>query len=65
MLERSLSGLASPIVVCQQTSDLAVAEEWFGTLTVEGIEGLVIKDAASSYPPAKVSAPGGRPRPLT
>jgi ATP-dependent DNA ligase len=50
VLERALSGLASPIVLCQQTTDLSVAEEWFRTLTAGGIEGLVIKDAASTYP---------------
>ena len=50
VLERALSGLASPIVLCQQTSDLAIAEEWFRTLTAGGIEGLVVKDAAGTYP---------------
>ena len=50
VLERALSGLASPIVLCQQTTDLSVAEEWFRTLTAGGIEGLVIKDAAGTYP---------------
>ena len=50
VLERSLSGLASPIVLCQQTTDLAVAEDWFRTLAAGGIEGLVIKDTASTYP---------------
>lgn len=34
----------------QQTTDLAVAEEWFRTLTAGGIEGLVIKAAVSTYP---------------
>lgn len=50
VLERVLSGLASPIVLCQQTGDLAVAREWFTSLTVGGIEGLVIKDPSSTYP---------------
>ena len=50
VLEEALSGLASPIVLCQQTDDQAVAEEWFRTLTAGGIEGLVIKSADGSYP---------------
>ena len=50
VLESALSGVASPIVLCQQTSDDAVAREWFATLTAGGIEGLVIKDSAGTYP---------------
>ena len=50
MLERALSGLTSPIVLCQQTDDVATAREWLRTLTAGGIEGLVIKDAAGTYP---------------
>ncbi len=50
ILERALSGLTSPIVLCQQTSDLAIAEEWFRTMTAAGIEGVVVKDAAAVYP---------------
>jgi ATP-dependent DNA ligase len=50
ILERTLSGLASPIVLCQQTDDRRVAAEWLDTLTAGGIEGVVIKDAASAYP---------------
>lgn len=50
VLERALSGLASPIVLCQQTADVATAREWLRTLTAGGIEGLVIKDAAGAYP---------------
>ncbi len=50
VLERALSGLGSPIVLCQQTEDLVTAREWLRTLTAGGIEGLVIKDAAGTYP---------------
>ena len=50
MLEQVLAGIASPIVLCQQTDDVALAREWFHTLTAGGIEGLVIKDAAGTYP---------------
>ena len=50
VLERALSGLASPIVLCQQTDDVTTAREWLKTLTASGIEGLVIKDAAGTYP---------------
>jgi ATP-dependent DNA ligase len=50
ILERALSGLGSPIVLCQQTEDLVTARECLRTLTAGGIEGLVIKDAAGSYP---------------
>ncbi len=50
ILEQVLSGVASPIVLCQQTDDVMIAREWLRTLTAGGIEGLVIKDAAGTYP---------------
>jgi ATP-dependent DNA ligase len=50
VLERVLSGMTSPIVLCQQTEDQDVAREWFATFTAAGIEGLVIKDSSSRYP---------------
>lgn len=56
VLEQALAGMASPIVLCQQTDDLTVAREWFRTLTAGGIEGLVIKGADDGYP----TAPGQR-----
>ena len=56
VLEQALGGMASPIVLCQQTDDLALAREWFHTLTAGGIEGLVIKDAGGTYP----TVPGQR-----
>ncbi|MGO4600086.1 ATP-dependent DNA ligase [Terrabacter sp. 2RAF25] len=55
VLEQALAGIASPIVLCQQTDDLALAKEWFHTLTAGGIEGLVIKDAGDTYPPNPVN----------
>jgi ATP-dependent DNA ligase len=50
VLEQQLSGVGPPIVLCQQTADPAVAGEWFRTLSAGGIEGLVIKDRAGTYP---------------
>src|SRR6478735_3465204 len=50
ILEQALAGMSSPIVLCQQTGDVAVAREWFRTLTAAGIEGVVIKDANGTYP---------------
>jgi ATP-dependent DNA ligase len=49
-LERLLAGAGSPIVLCQQTADAAVASEWLRTLTAGGLEGVVIKDARRPYP---------------
>lgn len=49
-LEQALDGMASPVVLCQQTDDAALARERFQPLTAGGIEGLVIKDAGSTYP---------------
>jgi len=56
LLEQALGGIASPIVLCQQTDDATLAREWFHTLTAGGIEGLVIKDARGAYP----TVPGQR-----
>ena len=50
VLEKVMSGVASPIALCQQTTDPLLAREWFDTLIAGGIEGLVIKDAAGTYP---------------
>ncbi len=50
LLERALSGLGSPIVLCQQTDDILLARQWLQTLTAGGIEGLVIKDPNGPYP---------------
>lgn len=49
-LEEVLSGMATPVALCQQTDDEAMASHWFQTLTVAGIEGLVVKSAGSPYP---------------
>jgi len=50
ILEGVLSGLGSPIVLCQQTSDVVLAREWLLTLTAAGLEGVVVKDAGGVYP---------------
>ncbi|MHA3838275.1 ATP-dependent DNA ligase [Terrabacter sp. AAH1] len=50
VLEQALAGMGSPVVLCQQTDDVALAREWFQTLTAGGIEGLIIKDAGGTYP---------------
>jgi hypothetical protein len=63
VLEQALAGMASPIVVCQQTDDVVLAREWFHMLTAGGIEGLIVKDAGGSYRPCRVSECGGRSRP--
>jgi ATP-dependent DNA ligase len=59
-LERLLRGAPSQIAVCPQTLDRDVALGWLGELGVAGVEGLVIKPAASRYGPdarwAKVRA---------
>jgi ATP-dependent DNA ligase len=52
VLEQAMAGMASPLVLCQQTDDVVVAREWFQTLTAGGIEGLVIKGAGDTYPTA-------------
>jgi ATP-dependent DNA ligase len=56
VLEQTLGGMASPIVLCQQTDVVVLAGEWFRTLTAGGIEGLVVKDAGGTYP----TVPGQR-----
>ena len=38
------------VVRRQQTDDMATAGQWLRTLTAGGIEGLVVKDAAGTYP---------------
>jgi ATP-dependent DNA ligase len=50
VLEQALSGVAPPIVLCQQTTDPVMAREWYGSLAAAGIEGLVIKDSDGTYP---------------
>ncbi|GAA5035229.1 ATP-dependent DNA ligase [Actinopolymorpha pittospori] len=53
VLERLLRKVPprSPLTLAMQTSDRAVAEERYDTMTVAGIEGLVIKPANSPYLP--------------
>lgn len=40
-------------MLCQQTDDPAVAQDWFETLVAGGIEGVVVKDASAPYPTAE------------
>ncbi|MEU8216716.1 ATP-dependent DNA ligase [Micromonospora taraxaci] len=51
-LERLLRGAPAQIALCPQTGDRDVALGWLGDLGVAGVEGLVIKPAASLYRPA-------------
>ncbi|MET9019028.1 ATP-dependent DNA ligase [Actinopolymorpha sp. NPDC004070] len=41
----------SPLTLAMHTSDPAVAQEWFDTMAVAGVEGLVIKPADGLYVP--------------
>lgn len=50
LLAEMLSGVGAPIALCQQTDDLAVALDWMQTLTAGGLEGVVAKDPAQTYP---------------
>lgn len=50
VLEQAMLGLGSPLVLCQQTADPAIAREWLRTLTAGGLEGVVVKDARDPYP---------------
>ena len=50
LLAELLAGVGAPIALCEQTAELAAAEEWLRTLGVAGIEGVVIKDGSQPYP---------------
>lgn len=50
VLEQHMSGLGSPLVLCQQTVDPVTAREWLRTLTAGGIEGVVVKGSGDPYP---------------
>jgi ATP-dependent DNA ligase len=41
----------SPLTLAMQTADPAVAQEWYDTMAVAGVEGLVVKPADSPYLP--------------
>lgn len=41
----------SPLTIAPHTSDPGVAQEWYDTMAVAGVEGLVIKPADSPYVP--------------
>jgi ATP-dependent DNA ligase len=43
----------SPLALGMQTSDLDTAREWFNALAAVGVEGIVIKPAASRYLPGQ------------
>ena len=50
ILERALSGLGLADRAVPADRRHGTAREWFRTLTAGGIEGLVVKDAAGTYP---------------
>ena len=50
ILEQLLRGPGSPIVLCQQRDELAVATDWLHTLTAAGLEGVLVKDASKPCP---------------
>lgn len=50
-LERLLHNTPPQVVICPQTSDRDVALGWLNDLGVAGVEGVVIKPAASRYRP--------------
>jgi len=50
-LHRLLRGAPSQIVICPHTGDRAIALRWLRDLGVAGVEGIVIKPAASPYRP--------------
>ncbi|MER6813574.1 hypothetical protein ABT299_30265 [Spirillospora sp. NPDC000708] len=60
VLERLLAGLpgTSRVVLCPQLRDVGEARLWFEVLVAQGVEGLVVKAAASRCQEA--SAAGGK-----
>ena len=52
-LQRLLAGAPPQLAVCPQTTDRAIAEQWFTDLSVAGIEGCVVKPASSRYLPGR------------
>jgi len=50
-LQRLLASAPAQLVVCPHTGDRQVAESWLTDMGVAGIEGVVVKDAASPYRP--------------
>jgi ATP-dependent DNA ligase len=52
-LERLLRGAPPQLVLCPQTADPVEAQAWFSDMGVAGVEGLVVKSAASRYLPGQ------------
>jgi ATP-dependent DNA ligase len=52
-LEQLLAGAGLQLPICPQTADRDLAQHWFTSLTNAGVEGLVIKKAASQYRPGR------------
>lgn len=52
-LEGLLAELGPPIQAVPMTTDPEVAEDWFGTLTAAGIEGLMVKRLDEPYKPGR------------
>lgn len=52
-LERLLRGAPPQLVLCPQTADPVEAQVWFSDMGVTGVEGLVVKPAASRYLPGQ------------
>jgi ATP-dependent DNA ligase len=53
LLDELADGFTPPLQVSPVTEDYATASEWFTTLTVMGVEGLVIKSVTSRYLPGE------------
>ncbi|MGB9012010.1 MAG: ATP-dependent DNA ligase [Aeromicrobium sp.] len=50
-LEEALAGVSDPVHVTRTTTDVAVAEEWFGVFEGAGLDGVVAKALAKPYAP--------------
>ncbi|MCB0906767.1 MAG: ATP-dependent DNA ligase [Nocardioidaceae bacterium] len=55
LLEELAARWRPPVQPTPSTTDLATAQAWFGDYRAAGIEGLVVKGAASAYTPGKRS----------
>jgi ATP-dependent DNA ligase len=52
-LEALLDGAPPALPLCPQTTDRAVAQDWFATWPAVGVEGLVVKGLADPYTPGR------------
>ncbi len=50
-LEEALADVSDPVHVTRTTTDVAVAEEWFGVFEGAGLDGVVAKALAKPYAP--------------